>query len=295
VTVIAWPAQAALATALAELADRPATWLGIGRRDLGSLRLIVAPDSARFREATRGRLPGWGAGAAFPRARTIVLRADAGSAPATLRHELAHLALHDAVPGRMPLWFDEGYATVASGQWDVFDRLTLNLAVARGATPSLRELDAQLRVANGTVDAAYALAATAVLELARRNPTGTLDPLFHQLEGGASFDDAVLATTGLTADRFDEAWAKTVRMRFGLVAWGVSTGFWLLVAGLVAVVYLVRRRRDRPRRAALDVGWPLPDVAEQGTELAEGQGGGPDPDSGLTGAENPLDHGRTPG
>lgn len=243
---------------LAEVADRPGEWPGLGSRDLGAIRLVVTADSQAFRDYTRGQLPGWGAGAAFPGGRTIVLRADAGDLVGTLRHELAHLAVHQAVRGRVPLWFDEGYATMASGQWDLFDRLAINLAVARGATPGLRELDAELRASQMSADAAYALAATAVMELARRNPTRTLGPLFERLGGGVRFEDAVLATTGLSLDRFDEAWRKSVRARFGLVTWTVGTGIWLAMAVLVALAYGARRRRDVPRRAALDVGWVLP-------------------------------------
>ncbi len=252
---MAWPAQAALAVGLAEVADQPGPWPGLGSRDLGEIRLVVTADSLAFRDYTRGRLPGWGAGAAFPGGRTIVLRADAGDVMGTLRHELAHLALHQAVRGRVPLWFDEGYATMASGQWDLFDRVGLNLAVARGTVPELRALDGELRASAQAADEAYALAATAVMELARRNPTGTLEPLFGQLAGGVRFEDAVIATTGLTLDRFDEAWRKSVRTRFGLATWMIGTGIWLGMALLVVLGYDLRRRRDAPRRAALDAGW----------------------------------------
>lgn len=257
-TAVAWPGQEALAVGLAEVADRPGPWPGLGFRDLGEIRLVVTPDSQAFREFTRGRLPGWGAGAAFPGGRTIVLRADAGDLTGTLRHELAHIALHQSIRGRVPLWFDEGYATMASGQWDVFDRLGLNLAVARGEVPDLRVLDAALRASAQSADAAYALAATAVLELARRNPTGSLEPLMQQLAGGVGFEEAVIATTGLTLDRFDEAWRQSVRRRFGLATWMVGTGIWLGMALLVLLGYEMRRRRDVPRRAALDAGWTYP-------------------------------------
>ncbi|HOX20397.1 MAG TPA: peptidase MA family metallohydrolase [Gemmatimonadales bacterium] len=255
---MAWPAQAAMAVGLAEIADRPGAWPGLGSRDLGEIRLVITPDSQAFRDFTRGRLPGWGAGAAFPGGRTIVLRADAGDVAGTLRHELAHLALHQAVRGRVPLWFDEGYATMASGQWDLFDRLAINLAVARGSIPGLRALDAELRASQVSADAAYALAATAVMELARRNPAGTLAPLFGRLSAGERFDDAIVATTGLTLDRFDEVWRKSVRTRFGMVTWAVGSGLWIGLAILVGVAYEARRRRDVPRRAALDLGWVIP-------------------------------------
>jgi len=258
VTAVAWPAQEALAVGLAEIADRPTAWPGLGVRDLGDIRLVVTADSQTFREFTRGRLPGWGAGAAFPGGRTIVLRADAGDVAGTLRHELAHLALHQAVRGRVPLWFDEGYATLASGQWDFFDRLGINLAVARGAVPGLNALDAELRASQMSADAAYALAATAVMELARRNPTGTLAPLFDRLAEGTPFDETVTLTTGLSLDRFDEAWQKSVRSRYGLAAWTIGTGIWLAMAAVLAVAYAARRRREAPRRQALDRGWIMP-------------------------------------
>jgi len=295
VTAVARPSEAALATGLAEVADRPIDWPGLGPQDLGAIRLFVAADSHDFSALTRGRLPGWGAGAAFPGGHTIVLRADAGDVTGTLRHELAHLALHQAVRGRVPLWFDEGYATVAAGQWDLFDRLGINLAVARGAIPGLRDLDGELRASRVSADAAYALAASAVLELARRNPTGTLTPLFVRLESGVGFDDAVLATTGLTTDRFDEAWRRGVRTRFGLVAWTLGAGIWMGMAVLLLVGYEARRRRDRPRRLALDVGWTIaPDLVEP-----EDVAGPPAPDGSapeVTPIEaGPLDHPRPVG
>ncbi len=290
VTAVAWPAQAALAVGLADIADRPAIWPGLGSRDLGEIRLVVTADSQAFRDYTRGRLPGWGAGAAFPGGRTIVLRADAGDLAGTLRHELAHIALHQAVPGRVPLWFDEGYATMASGQWDLFDRLGINLAVAWGAVPDLRTLDAELRSSRMSADAAYALAATAVMELARRNPTGTLEPLFQRLGGGVRFEDAIIETTGLSLDRFDEAWRKSVRTRYGLVAWTVGTGMWVGIAMLVALAYGIRRRRDAPRRAALDVGWVLPpDDLMPGDDAPDAGQGAPGTEVTPDGADA-LDH-----
>jgi len=216
---------------------------------------------------TSGRAPSWGAAVAEPGERTILLRADQPDLPRTLRHELAHLALHEAVSVRVPLWFDEGYAAWAAGEWERFAGLELNLAVVRGAIPSLTALDGALRGSASTADAAYALAASAVTELARRNPTGTLTPLLQRLEHGEGFDQAVLATTGLTTDRFEDVWRRAVRRRYTWRQWLIAGGGWS-VAG-VLVLWLVRRRRrvDRARRAALDIGWVVEPETEDGPEL----------------------------
>jgi hypothetical protein len=267
VTAVAWPAQQAIATDLARLADRPTDWPGLGRRDPGPLRLIVVPNGRTLDSLTAGRAPAWGAAVALPGARTILLRADQDDLPRTLRHELAHLALHEAVTVRVPLWFDEGYAAWAAGEWERFGGLELNLAVVRGAIPTLTGLDGALRGSATTADAAYALAASAVTELARRNPTGSLTPLLQRLERGEGFEAAVLATTGLSPERFEDEWRRAVRRRYTLGQWLIAGGGWVVVA--ILVVWLVRRRRraDRIRRAALDIGWVVEPETEDGPEL----------------------------
>lgn len=248
-----------MAEALAREAARPAQWPGLGRLAPDSLTLIVVPDRARLDSLARGRAPVWGAALAFPDSRTILLRADAGDLARTLRHELGHLVLHERVRVRVPLWFDEGYAALAAGEWERLGGLELNLAVARGAVPDFTELDGALVGSTAAADAGYALAMSAVLELARRNPSGRLDSLLAHLERGDDFEAAVLATTGLPLTRFEEAWRRSVRTRYTLVTWLAAGGVWVLAGVTVLVLVWSRRRADRGRRAALDVGWELPE------------------------------------
>ena len=267
VTVVAEPAQRALALELAREAARPVDWPGLGLRTADSLRLVVVRDGAGLAALTRGRIPEWGAAVALPSVRTIVIRADRPDLGRVLRHELAHLALHQDVRGRVPLWFDEGFAGYAANEWDRYVVLEVNLAVASGVLPGLSGLDGQLRGSAGTAEAAYALAMSAVAELARRNPTGTLGPMLKRLRAGEDFDAAVLATTGLTPARFEETWQRATRRRYGLATWLLAGGGWLAVAAIVLGTVRFRRRSDLARRAALDEGWVVDPEALDGSEL----------------------------
>jgi hypothetical protein len=197
----------------------------------------------------------------------ILLRADADDIYATLRHELAHLALHQAVSVRVPLWFDEGYAAWAAGEWDRLGALELNLAVVRGAVPDLRGLDGALRGSATSADAAYALAVSAVIELARRNPSGSIAPLLQRLMAGHDFEASVLETTGLTMSQFERGWQRRVRQRYSLATWLLAGGGWGVVALSAWVLVRLRRRADRGRRAALDEGWELPPESAAASEL----------------------------
>jgi hypothetical protein len=267
VTVVTWPGQRSLGIDLARRAGRPTEWPGLGLRTPGPLQLIVVPDGRLLDSLSTGRAPAWGAAVALPAARTILLRADRDDVYGTLRHELAHLALHQAVKGRVPLWFDEGYASWAAGEWDRLGVLDLNLAVVRGAVPDLRSLDGALRGSASTADAAYALAVSAVTELARRNPSGSLAPLLQRLEAGEDFDAAVLATTGLTLSQYDTEWRRTIRRRYSFATWLLAGGGWGLLAFSMWALVRVRRRADLPRRAALDEGWEIPPEAPDTPEL----------------------------
>jgi len=236
--------------------------VGLGEVDLTPLTLVLVADAEGFSRWSQGRVPRWGAGLTVPSRRLVVIRFDAGTPIKTLRHELAHLALHTAVPVRVPLWFSEGYAAVAAGEHGRLDGLQLNLAVALGRVPGLRELDGALRGTASDAGAAYALAADAVLEVGRRHPSGSLEPLLTRLRAGEGFDAALVASTGLAPDRFDERWQRAVRRRYNLGIWTLTGGAWVVVVLVLAVLLSARRRRDAPRRAALDEGWVLPPPEE---------------------------------
>ncbi len=263
---MAWPAQRSLASELAARASRTTEWPGLGQRTPGPLRLIIVPEGRYLDSLTSGRAPSWGAAVALPGSRTILLRADQGNLYTTLRHELAHLALHQAVKSRVPLWFDEGYASWAAGEWDRLGALDLNLAVVRGAVPDLTDLDGALRGSAPSADAAYALSVSAVTELARRNPSGTLEPLLSRLMAGEDFDASVRATTGLTMSQFGTEWRRSVRQRYSLLTWLMAGGGWGVLAVALWALVRARRRADLPRRAALDEGWEVAETTG-GNEL----------------------------
>lgn len=223
----------------------------------GAITLILAPSRARFDSITRGRLPGWSDGAAFPEAGTVVLLTarPPGRLPAALRHELAHLALWRHVRRALPLWFEEGYASVAAREWDRFDALRMSWTVARGGRPDLDELDRALRGREAQAGAAYALATTAVLVLERWGGERGLAPLLANLGAAPSFDAALRATYGVTEADFVNRWHADLRRRYGWLAWSAAAAaFWGVVG--VLLVWLVRRRRrgEGARRAGLDGG-----------------------------------------
>ncbi|HEV8150994.1 MAG TPA: hypothetical protein VGP61_12475 [Gemmatimonadales bacterium] len=273
VLVVAPEGERELARELAQRAAQPINWYGLGPRQVVPLRLLVVRGDQRVAALLRQQAPSWGAGFAFPGARTILVRADAGNPYQILRHELAHLALHDAIRVRVPLWFDEGYAALAAGELDRLDALRLDLAVASGRVPGFFELDRALRAAEPTAQSAYALAASAVALLARRHPEHSLVPLLRRLAAGEDFEVAVLATTGSPLGRFELEWQKDVRRRFGIVGWLMAGGLWIVIATLIFVAASLRRRRDRPRRQALDEGW----IVESEPETPPLEEAGPEP------------------
>jgi hypothetical protein len=263
VTAVAWPSQQNLAAALAEAADRAPPFPGIGPLPDRPIRLILAPTRDRFDSLTRGRLPRWSEGAAFPDAGTVVLLTDGppDRVTAALRHELAHVALRWRVQRLLPLWFEEGYAAVAAGEWDRLDALRLNWQLARGVHMNLDELDRALRADRTDAETAYGLATTAVVLLDRwgggRGGRG-LGGLIANLASQPTFDAALRATYHVTEGDFESRWQRDVAQRYGWVSWAVAAGAFWAATGLVLVwLVRVRRRRDRARKALLDEGWAV--------------------------------------
>jgi hypothetical protein len=261
VTAVFWPETELTAIALAERSDPATRWPGLEDPQQFPFRLVVTPNQRTFDSVTAGRVPGWGAGAAFPSTNTIVLVAG-GTIDQVLRHELAHLTLRNAV-GRVPLWFDEGYASRAAGEWSRLEALRVNWAMVRGRVPSLIRLNRELRSGAASARASYALATTAVLYLERLGREQGLSHLMRALGETSDFDGALRRTYGLTLDQFEGRWREEIRKRYGWLVLATSFSvFWSVVAVALLTLWARRRRRDRIRRAELDEGWEVPDGSD---------------------------------
>lgn len=230
----------------------------------GHVTAVLAHSPAAFDQAAGGKVPEWRAGVAIPAAGVLVVPAREGprildsEGRRTLRHEWAHLGLHEYLAGTpIPRWFDEGYAQWASGGFDGSDAWRLRVALALGRAPRFDSL--ALSWPDGREDArtAYLLAASAVALLLEPAGERGLALFLERWRAAGSFDAALRLTFGVTPGQFEEDWRRHVRVRYGwLLVLSRSTVVWAVMAFVLLLLGRARRRRDRERLARLRAGEP---------------------------------------
>lgn len=219
----------------------------------------LAPSERAFDSLTGGAVPEWGAGVALPGRMTLVIPAYAAnrtrgwSEAEVLRHEWAHLGLHQYLEGlRIPRWFNEGYATWSSGGWDAGEVWKLRVALATGSAPPLDSLTLDWPRGTAGAGLAYLLSATAVEYLAAESGERGLSVLLSRWRDTGSFDEAFRRTYGTTLGQFEEDWRTYVKERYGwLFVLSHSLVFWLVLSVLLLAMAWIRRRRNREAMARL--------------------------------------------
>jgi len=245
------------------LAADPSVWRsfpGIGTLpEIGvdSLEIWLAADLSRDVPEGLRHPESWAAGTANPSGARIALRTGPGltgpgGLKSVLRHELAHVALAAATDGNYSRWLTEGYAQYASGEWSWEDAWHLqSVFLSRGAA-TLEEIDLRFRRHSAEARLGYLLSYTAVHELAALGGEAGLAGVFRRLREGATFEEAVWRTYGITAEALETRWKRSLVDRYGWLYLLSRTGaFWLAVTGLVLFVALRRARRDKVRLAEL--------------------------------------------
>lgn len=251
-TAVYFPKDDALAHSLLKYAVRTDSfpWLPKPRQ---RVLIAIAPDAARFRAWAGPAAPEWGAALAFPESRRLVMQgsaasSDAGDPEVVLRHELAHLALHEQLGNKPPRWFDEGYASLAAREWKREDALAANVALALRGAPSLDELEASFNGGSAAAQSAYALSYRAVADLAALDPQRGLTLFFQYWKQGASMDVAIRRAFGVTLAGFEKEYQSRTRRRYGALAVAADLSLVLFVVSvLVLPFFLARRLRDRQR------------------------------------------------
>ena len=251
-TFVARPGDTALARVMLESAERRDTFPGLPR-PTAQVHIEIAPNEDAFRALIGPSAPEWGAAVAFPRSQRIVMQgrfigAEVGDPLEILRHELAHLALHEALGGLPPRWFDEGYASYAAGEWDREETLATNFALVLRGVPSLDELEERFYSGAQQATGAYALAYRAVAELAALDRERGLALFFERWRETRSMDVAMRGAYAMTLDAFEKRWQARTRRRFGALALVADLALvGIGVLGLLVPLQRARRRRVRER------------------------------------------------
>ena len=251
--------------------------------------IAIAPDMRRFRQWAGPGAPEWGVALAFPESRRVIIQGRAAGSGAgdpleTLRHELAHLALHERLGNRPPRWLDEGYASVAAHEWRRDDVLATNVALALRGAPSFEQLEKSFTGGATTAQSAYALSYRAVAEMASLDPERGLTLFFRYWESGKSLDVAMRQAFGMTLSGFEREFQGRVRRRYGALALFADLTLVFLVTGIALLPFFVARRaRDRRRLRDMLAADAVAERAEQESILAALLG----PDPAAPGSANP--------
>jgi hypothetical protein len=266
-TFVAFPKDERLARSLLSHVLANDTFPGLPRPTT-PVRIEIAPDGRRFREWAGPGAPEWGAAIAIPEEHRIVLQGTAANSSAgdpreTVRHELAHLALHEWLGNLPPRWFDEGYASYAAGEWGRDELLATNAALVIRGMPHFDNLDAYFRGGESRAQQGYALAQTAVAEIAGLDPARGLSLFFSHWRDTQSFDVALRRAYGITEPEMEARWRSNVRLRYGGLALfaDITVGALALLL-LLGPAWIGRRRRDRRRLAQMRVA----DAAQEARE-----------------------------
>jgi hypothetical protein len=199
----------------------------------------------------------YAAGMAYPWAHLAILALkapDTWEAPnlvELLRHELAHLALSDALAGHhVPRWFDEGLAIHESRELPWARRMALTDASLSRRLLPLDELDRGFPADRYEVNVAYAESADFVSFLLRDSDRARFGSLIERVRAGAAFGRALEDAYGTDLRKLEYEWQTELSHRFGLVP--VLTGgglVWTLIVGLAGAAWVKRRRQAKEKLA----------------------------------------------
>lgn len=218
----------------------------------------LAPQNAPY--------PKYASGVAYPDLGLVLITLDPRHANErhdiveTFKHELAHLALHDAVKGHdVPRWFNEGFAVYVSGEGSLPRLQTLwTASLARNLIPFDR-LERSFPTDAILASIAYAQAADIVRYLVRTQEQYRFDGLVARIARGTSFDQALVASYGIDRVTLESEWREDIARRYTF--WPVLTGSTVLWMGIVGLFFLAYRRRKLRNKRILER-WRRDEAAE---------------------------------
>jgi hypothetical protein len=241
-------------------------WLG--QPVLSEVRVAVArtPGEMTTLAPVNAPYPDYAAGVAYPEIGLVLLTVkpvhpnSQHELTEVFRHELAHVALEDAITGHaVPRWFNEGFAVLASGETSFVRMQTLATATMSDNLLPLAQMERTFPADENQANIAYAQAADVVRFLVRREEQHRFRGLVSRLRDGESMDAALLNSYGEETATLESEWREDVARRYTF--WPVLMSGGIIWVGTLGL-FVVGWRKKRRKTAATLARWEREEAAE---------------------------------
>jgi hypothetical protein len=230
----------------------------LGQNVLDNVRVYVArtPGEMAGYAPEGAPFPEYAAGVAYPSLGLVLLTLrplhpnDHHELGEIFAHELAHVALHDAIQGQhVPRWFDEGFAVHASGEGSLNRLQTLSTATLSNSLVPLSGLDRGFSGSDSDVSIAYAESADVLRFLLRREDRHRFAAMIDKLRDGKSLDVAMETAYSTDTASLELEWREDVAKRYSF--WPVLLSGTVIWVGIIGLFVAGWRRRKKRARATL--------------------------------------------
>jgi len=236
-------------------------------RTPGEMATLAPPDSP---------FPKYAEGVAYPGLGLILLTIDPKYPNSehdlgeVFRHELAHLALHEALEGRhVPQWLNEGFAIHLSGESSLLRMQTLFTATLSETVIPLLQLDPRFPDDIVETPIAYAQSADVVRYLLRTRYNQRFIAMLRRVRSGQPFASAMadaygFEVYGVGENSLEDEWRRDLAKRYSF--WPVlfsGSMVWIGALGLFVVGYFRKRKQQR---VTLDR-WAVEEASENRQQL----------------------------
>lgn len=234
----------------------------LGIEPFGGNDIFICETEREFGEHQPSAGASWAVGLAVPLAQKVVLKSPSLAKNSreeflkTLKHELAHLALHHCLgPNRrlLPRWFDEGFAMIQAGQWEWSDSLALTKMSLFSSMIPFEELAGSFPTQAGSARLAYAQSYSFCLFIRKSLGPRGFARLVAGLQRGLPIERQLELIFRMPFDRLVKGWYDRVHRKYGL--YPILTGaafFWFGVTLLMLFAYLRKRAAAKRRLAEME-------------------------------------------
>lgn len=219
-------------------------------RDI-TIKLIS--DIEQFHVLTQKGFPDWGVGFADSKSSLIIIysprvvKKDIDIRCIT-KHELAHIVLGGMVgSGRLPRWFNEGFAMLCSQEWRFGRERVLAIANMTNSLIPLSQLELTFPRDVRKAEIAYTESFSAVAYIIDNFGEEGFKEILTNLKI-MDFDNALYLALGITYKEFTEEWEAWAKKTYNWAYFLLTGSFVLLLILLVFLVVLIISLKSRKRK-----------------------------------------------